>query len=242
MDLKKIRCCFLFVFSLCNIAPAQTQLTDKQFETYDLLVGAENTNLYNGTEFTDLFLNTDGTYRYFKGFDYTPGTIVYNGQYYVDVLLKYNVLEDNLLARSDDNLSVFNIQLLPEFVESFTVRGHHFVKIPKTDLPFSGNGYFEVAYLGDALGLYVKRNKKKREKPLKTGIQYSFAESDSYILKQGSGYNLLGGGRDLRKLFPGKEDEIRKFYKSHKSLEKSNPDKFYINLIQYLDGQISQRK
>lgn len=242
MVIKKIRFCFTFIFFLLNVAFAQTTSRDHQFETYNKLVGGDPTDLYNGTEFTDLFLNTNGTYRYFNGFDYTPGTVVYNGQYYVGVLLKYDVLEDNLLVRSDDNLSVFNIKLIPGFVQSFSVHGHQFVNITPAALDLSGNGFFEKAYEGTTLNLYIKRTKKKREKPLKNGIQYSFAAADFYVLEHDGSYSVVGNERDFRKIFPGKQDEIREYFKRYKSLLKLDSDRFYFNLTQFLDGQISQKK
>ena len=58
-------------FLFCSLFPlatfSQANLPDKIYETYDKIVGLDNTGLYNGTEFTDLFLNTDGTFRYYQG-------------------------------------------------------------------------------------------------------------------------------------------------------------------------------
>lgn len=206
------------------------------FETYDLLVGRDNTGLYNGTEFTDLFLNTNGTYRYFNGFDYLKGSVTYNGQYYVQVSLKYDLLEDNLLIRSDGNLSIFNIKLIPEFVDSFSIYNSNFVRLQDTNLGLSGNGYFEEVYLGKDLNLYKKYTKRKKDKAKKEGVQFSFSEDNVLVLKNSEKYIIINSVNDVIKLLPNKEEQISQFYKNYKSLYKSNPEIFMTRLIKFLDG------
>ncbi|MDN3723669.1 hypothetical protein QRD02_04695 [Aequorivita sp. SDUM287046] len=224
----------LFFFGTATFS--QNKSHDKIYKTYDKIVGLENTGLFNGTEFTDLFLNTDGSYRYFNGFDYVMGSVTYQGQYYVDVLLKYDLLEDNLLTVSDDNLSIFNVKLIPEFVESFSVHNHNFVRLSTINLGFSGNGFYEIAYLGNTYKLYIKRTKKIKDNALKSGVQYSFSPNDSYILNKDGSHSVIKSERDLRKLLPENEDEINSFYKTYKVLYKSDPDAFMIKLVKFLDG------
>ncbi len=234
----------LLTYSLCVFiginAFSQSNSENKLYETYDRIVGLDNTGLFNGTEFTDMFLNTDGTYRYFNSYDYFKGSVTYNGQYYVNVFLKYDLLEDNLLTRSDDNLSIFNVKLIPEFVESFSIYNLDFVRLTDTNLALPGNGYFEAAHIGNDLDLYIKHTKKKTDKPLKSGIQYRFSETDFYVLKSNGNYTIIGSERELRKLLPEKEEEIRNFYKTYKTLYKTNPDSFMTKLVKYLDGSNSE--
>ncbi|MAB56627.1 MAG: hypothetical protein CL524_03665 [Aequorivita sp.] len=230
-------------FLFCSLFPlatfSQANLPDKIYETYDKIVGLDNTGLYNGTEFTDLFLNTDGTFRYYQGYDYTKGSITYNGQYYVNVLLKYDLLRDNLLTRSDDNLSIFNVKFIPAFLDSFSIHNHKFVRLPNVDLGLGGNGFYEAAYLGNDLELYIKHTKKMKDRALRNGIQYRFSEANYYVLKYNGKYSLVGSPRDIRQLLPEKAGEIREFYKSYKTIRKSNPDLFMTKLVTYLDGRDS---
>ena len=215
---------------------SQNNSQNKIYETYDAIVSSGNTGLYNGTEFNDPFLNTDGTYRYLNGFDYSKGSVNYNGQYYSQVSLKYDLLEDNLLTRSDDNLSIFNVKLISEFVSSFSIYNHNFVRLENTNLSFAGNGFFEIGYLGENLSLYIKRTKKKKDKPMNTGIQYRFSEDNYYVLKTNGVYNVVGKAKDVWKILPEMEEQIREFSKTYKSLSKSNPDSFMIKLVSYLDA------
>lgn len=215
---------------------SQTNSENNIYETYDKIVGLDNTGLYNGTEFTDAFLNTDGSYRYFKGFDYSKGSVIYNGQKYVNVSLKYDLLEDNLLVRSDDNLSIFNVKLIPEFVNSFSIYNNNFVRLTSTNLNISGSGFFESAYIGKDLSLYIKHTKKKKDKALKSGIQYKFSEVNFYVLKTNGKYHLVNSEKDIEKILPEKKEEIRSFSKSYNALYKSNRDSYMAKLVKYLDG------
>lgn len=215
---------------------AQTVAEGKVYETYDNIIGVENTGLFNGTEFTDLFLNTNGTYRYFKGYDYVRGAVSYNGELYSNVLLKYDLLEDNLITHSEGKLSVFNVKLIPDFVTSFSIYNRNFVKLVDMNLPLPGNGFFEEAYLGNQFKLYIKHSKRKKDKALNSGVQYQFSINNYYLLKVDGNYAVINSIKDLRRALPEREDDIRKYYKSYKKRYKSNPDNFMIKLITHLEG------
>lgn len=210
----------------------QTSSLDRIYRTYDQLVGLDNTGLYNGTEFTDMYLNTDGTFRYLDGFDYTKGSVVYNGQYYVDVLLKYDILEDQLLTKSNDNLGIFNVKLITEFVSEFTLKDRHFVKITE----FGEKEFFEWGYKGNAINLYIKHKKTKRKKVIKSGIQYSFKPVNFYLIEYNGKYSKIETIGNVRREFPDIKPQINDFYHSFKSLYKEDRDIFMKKLASYMDN------
>lgn len=225
---------YLFLFLILFIsffATAQTASQDNIYKTYDQLVGLENTSLYNGTEFTDSYLNTNGTFRYLERFDYVKGSVVYKGEYFVDVLLKYDVFEDNLLTKSNDNLSIFEVKLIPEFVSSFKLHGRHFMR--KTI--FEKSEFFEVAYQGNAINLYIKHRLKKREKALNTGVQHNFKPINYYVFRYKESYYKVESISDLRRALPEVKDQINSFRKSQKTLYKKDRDSFMIKLSNYID-------
>lgn len=238
--MKRLSYIYPLLLIIAFSSNAQTNSKDKIYETYDAIVGYDNTGLYNGTEFTDLFLNTDGSFRYFNGFDYSKGSVTYNDQNYVDVSLKYDLLEDNLLAISDDNLSIFNIKLIPDFIEAFSIYNKNFVRLTDTNLKLDGNGFFEAAYMGNELDLYIKHVKRKKEKAKRDAVQYKFKEDNFYMLKNAGKYYIVNSVKDYRKSLPAKEEEIREFYKTYRTLYKSNPEMFFVNLTKYLDGPANQ--
>ncbi len=225
---------FLLLFTgYC--ATAQQDADSKFYEIFDNIVGIENTGLFNGTEFVDPYLKTDGTFRYFDQFNFTKGNITYSGQFYPNVLLKYDVLEDQVITRSDDNLSIFQVKLIPEKISNFSVYGHNFVRLSLNETE-EGNGFFEIGFNGEVYSLYVKHIKKMREKALNSGIEYSFKNDNFYLLKYENGYKKIGTIKDLRNALPKKNEQIRDFYKTYKTLYKANRDEFMIKIVKYLDG------
>lgn len=210
---------------------AQTSSQDDIYRTYDEIVGLENTGLFNGTEFTDLFLNTDGTFRYLGGFDYSKGSVNYNGQYYVDVLLKYDLLEDNLITQSNDNLSIFNVKLIPGFVSEFNLHKRHFVNLTDSE----NNGFYEFAYNGNSFDLYVKHIRKKKDRVLKSNIQYSFKPSNFYLIEHNAKFSKVETIKDVTRAFPENKSDIKEFFKSFRSLYKNDRDGFMKKLIAHLD-------
>jgi len=236
MSLRKPKLIFLLFTFIGAGAFSQNNSQQKIFETYDAIVGLDNTGLFNGTEFTDLFLNTDGTFRYFNGFDYSKGSVKYNGQFYPNVSLKYDLLEDNLLTRSDDNLSIFDVKLIPQFVESFSIYGKTFVRLHNTNLPDANDGFFEEGFLGNEMSLYTRHTKKKKDRASKRGVQYRFLDDNYYVLKVNEKYHVVRKAKDVWKLLPEREQQIREFSKTYKALSKSDPRSFMVKLVDHIDG------
>ena len=228
-----------FIVLAFNISIAQNTTAPEVFQKYDQLVSLENTNLYNGTEFNDLFLNTDGTYRYFKGFDYSKGSVMYGGQFYANVPLKYDVLDDNLLTHSEDNLSIFIVRLIPEFIDSFSIHNVEFVRLTDVDKGVVGNGFFEKAFIGNNLKLYIKHIKKKRDKALKSGIQYRFSDVNFFLIEYKNDYFIANSAKDVWKNIPEYNDQIRNFNKTYRQLYKTDRQVFMTKLIGYLDGLLN---
>lgn len=227
----------ILVFLLIGLnSMSQIVSENNLFKTFDNIVGLENTGLYNGTEFQDPFLNTDGTFRYFNQFNFAKGNITYDNQFYPDVLLKYDLLDDNVITRSDDNLSLFQIKLIPEKISEFSIYGRDFIRLSNVDDPNYGHGFFEKGFIGNQVSLYIKHIKKKGESALNTGIQYNFKSNNFYILKYNNSYYDADSIKDLMKALPKMEKQIRDFHKRFRTLYNSNRDVFIVNLVKYLDG------
>jgi len=233
----KLLLLIFFFLSFCLESFSQLKTKSDIYNSYDDIVGLENTGLYNGKQFKDPYLNTDGTYRYFEGYNFTKGTLEYDSQFYADIPLKYDVYGDKLITRSNDNLKIFNIELISGKVSSFSIDNHNFVKLDSLGFDIEGNNFFEVGYKGASLGIYIKHVKKKREKVVKGLLEYRFFNDNFYLLLHNKTYHNIKTVNDLRKALPKKKDVIREYYKTNKSLYKSNRDAFMLKIIQYLDKE-----
>lgn len=222
----------MLVFILTSpILKGQTATDKKIYSTYDQIVGIANTAIFNGPEFKDEFLNTDGSYRYLNGFDYKMGSIIYQDQFYPDIPLKYDLYGDNLIARSNDNLGAFNIRLIPQFISEFWLYDLHFRNLEM----FGNKGFYEIAHKGDLVTLYIQHKKKILSKALRSGVQYSFKPINTYIIKHGGNFVQIKKSGDLRREFPQFKSEIKGFYRAHKTLQKRDRDGFMKKITAYLD-------
>lgn len=230
------KCLLPFLLGIPFFIYAQQNIDPKIYESYDTLVGLENTGLFNGSEFKDAYVNTDKTFRYFDQQAFSEGTVVYNNQLYPNVLLRYDLLEDDVITKSDDKLGLFNVKLQPEAVSEFIINTHRFVQLNNTKLDFKDHNFFEVGYEGDSISMYIKHSKKKREKATGSAVQYRFISHEFYLLHYKDTYYVIKSVKDLRKAIPQKEKEIRSYYKSYQGLYKSDPAVFMSRIAKYLDG------
>ncbi|WP_147437247.1 hypothetical protein [Ulvibacter antarcticus] len=234
---KKITLYFTCLFfTIATLA--QTSKNHDVYEAYDAIVSQENTGLYNGTEFKDIYNNTDKTHRYYNLFDFSRGTVVYDGQLYSNVLLKYDLFEDQLITKSDDNMSVFSVQLISGKVSNFTLYTHDFVRLSNIDLNGNKNGFYEVGFKSEKVELYIKNVKTKKEKAVSSGVQYRFKSDNFYMVYYNGHYKVVNAYRDFKDLMPDQYQQVKDFYKSYRALYKSNRNSFMIKLVTYLDGSL----
>jgi len=204
-------------------------------EVYDDLVGIGNLGLYNGPEFKDTFPYRENDHRYLDYYDFTKGSIVYNNQLYSNVLLKYDLFEDNVITRSNDDLGIFKIRLIPENILRFTVYDRDFVRLDNADLGVQDNGFFEVAYLGNNIDFYIKHVKKKKEETINYVVRYSFMKANYYLLWYENAYYKIHSIKDLIKAIPERSKQIRDFQKNNRSMFKMDLDSFMKRLVKHID-------
>ena len=226
--------CFLNTLVLFS----QSAKDNAVHEIYDALVNRENTALYNGPEFTDQFLNSwDESHIYLNTSAFTYNSLVYNNQLYSNVPLKYDLLGDNIVIRSDDYLSIFEIKLIPENISRFTANNRDFIRLTDAPPNLDGHGFFEIASIGNTLSLYIKHVKKKKRETINNVLQYSLIEDNYYLLLYNDVYHIIGSVKDFKKVVPERYKEIRNFQKDYRLLYKTDRNDFMIKLIKYLDGR-----
>lgn len=92
---------------------------------YDAIVGGENTGLYNGPEFKDQFLDSwDGSHIYLNTHTFMHSTLIYNDQLYTNVALKYDLFDDNVVIRSEDNYCLLVYNGVYHIVRSISIQGN----------------------------------------------------------------------------------------------------------------------
>ena len=227
---------FLFFGSL---ATAQEQTPS---EIFDKIIALENTDLASGTEYIELHIIRNNLHKYLESDRFVPGQIVYDGQSFKDIPMKYNIYDDLLLVNLINSGGETTIKLHKELVERFNLHGHTFINLrsPEEEQESETGGFYEIL-LDTPSGLLLKKHVKKILKHLDKNFTYYEFEPDDpkYVFFKDNTYYPFDSRRDLFKVFPDKEKMIRKYYRSNRSLARSNREQFLIQLFRNLQDSTS---
>jgi len=234
-------CLFVFypIVFLSIVSPIQAQenlsLSDPS-QFLDAHLGKENLAVFNGIRFYDLFKSDTENFRYFKSYKPFKTSITYNGEVYDSILTRYDLLNDHLIIYSEGKLSFFQVQLANEKVNAFQIDGLSFER-----LDISGthnvdkNAFYEVAYAGVDLHLYIAWSKAEKLRTRAGKSFYTFKIDKEYYLKKEAEYLTIGSMKDIVRIFPKRKDEIKEFYKSYRKINKEDSKQFMKKLAFYLD-------
>ena len=231
----------ILLFFLISISYAQKNNSDSQYLAFfDSIVGNENTEFFNGKRYIEKLPTTEIDFPFFKTSKFLKGSIIYDNQQFYNLDLKYDLISDQLIAKLPNNNNFFLISLINERISSFTIDNNSFVNINDNEkLKSLGyKGYFQLIHDGNNLDLYIKHLKTVKKK-IDKKVNYSYKENNVHLIQFDTDFYKIKSVKDIIKIFPEKKKDIRNYYNSFKSLQKSNPDLFYKNLIEFLDGRIS---
>lgn len=223
----------LIICALAVLSPQlqQAQSADNSFvySWFDQVVGQANTGIYNAVEYIEEHRTINEHHKFFLNEFFLPASVVYDGQPYYDVELKYNVYDDLLQVKVQHKNNPAIFQLLSEKVESFRIPDHSFINLQEQ------GGFHEVLLENEELGLYKKHRKSIKKREDEQFVYYEFpSEAPHYLLRYDQDFHRINSRRDILRIFPENKRIIREFYSSARSLRKSNPDAFFQQLFQLL--------
>lgn len=185
------------------------QLKNQEKESYlwfDEVLGPENVNLYNGLNYIEKYKTKNGNHKFFNSENTLPNSlIIYEGQPYYNVKIKYDSFEDQVLVVSNNV-----VQLTREHVSSFTINENRFVYLDTAsqDTRFIP-GFYEILTETPSYTLY----KKHRKKPIKRIDQntnyFEFFDDNQYYVHYLDAYHKIKTKRDLLKIFTEFKKEIK---------------------------------
>lgn len=229
--MKSIIWSALFFLSAISFSPAlvaqQVQDTTAAYNWFDGVVGKENTGLLNGIEYVEQHVTVNQWQKTLGGIFYNPGTVVYDGQPYYNVDMKYNVYDDLLLVRASGSKP---LQLHKSRVQEFSLDGYDFINI-NADTTAAVHGFYEVMMETDNFSL-LKKHKKWGKKFLDRSYTYFefYDAAPGYAVAMGENYHPANSRREVIRAFPDHRREIRRFYRERRKQARNNPDDFMIEL------------
>jgi len=115
---------FIILSSLSTFS--QDSSKEKIYSWYDQQTGIENSTLFRGIEYVETDRMINDKHKFFETQNFQSGSVIYDGQAYYNLPLKYNVYDDILLInlQLDQRNSIF--QLFKDRVDQFQINAKRF--------------------------------------------------------------------------------------------------------------------
>ncbi len=187
---------FLLTYSLLNKAKAQLigdlNINQDQKEFYlwfDNLVGTETLPIYNGVTYP-LRIKARNGHQFFKDSKWQNGNVHYKGQWYFDIPLLYDIVDNQLIVKYQNHA----ISADMSGVDNFIIGKNVFLKRTRQNQ----EEFYELLYKGDGINLLVKHRKQLKL----TSEGYEAKKNTSYFLEHNDNILALRAKKSLKEITP----------------------------------------
>ena len=181
------------------------------------------TGLYSGTEYKTPD-RTNEQHPFFGEFDWQEGEVFYNGEFYDNITLLYDLTSDNVIIEHYYNGQ--EIMLIKAKVEKFRILENHFVNLNGSSLlpGLSDPGFYRLVYDGPTR--LLARHKKQIEEKIETNrVEVYFTPRTRYFVLKDGAYTRVSKKKDFFRLFPDQKQALRSFLAEKKiRITKKNPE------------------
>lgn len=230
-----MRFSLLFLISFCGYIAVGQSSNDSSFVAdasknaialYSKSTGPQS-HIYNGNSYIE-YSQQEEEHPYFIN-EWIDGTITYEGQYYENIPLLYDINNDKIIT--DHQYGINKIQLINSKVSNFTIQQHHF-----TNLKNEGNpaGFYEVLYDGNTKA-YVQWRKSLQETVTNQSIERRFDYKSIYYIRKGGKMYSVKNKKSVINLLADKKSEIKKFIRSNNINFKADRSKALSQVVQFYD-------
>ncbi|HZY25621.1 MAG TPA: hypothetical protein VFE71_07330 [Bacteroidales bacterium] len=192
----------------------------------------DNQTLYNGRIWRNLYyLVQDDPFLFSK--EFLPGVLTIRSKTFNNVLLKYDILNDEVLTPIDSGrILELNKELIDSFSLSFQNRKYLFIKMTEDTLK-AAESFFNVLYKGKTTLLL--KHEKKIDKLAVDGKYDKFYQVNRIFIVSDEKLYQVNGKADLFKVMPEDKGQLKDFMKSNKiRISGKNPESF-IPVIRFHD-------
>lgn len=218
-------------YTIAQLPVANTTTSSIAITGYYQALG-EQAPIYNGEEYIPLNIILREGHVFFGSDIFTKGSIWFDGMFFQDVPLLYDILKDRIIVQHYSHR--YKINLASEKVGYFTLQGHQFVHLAADADGLIKDGFYESLYSGKTM-LFAKRTKTISEDHSATEINNIVSEqSERYIKKDGRYYRIKNLHTFLD-IFKSNRKEIQQHLNKNKIKYKNNPELAMIMAIEFYD-------
>ncbi|MEN0053039.1 MAG: hypothetical protein AAGC65_05185 [Mucilaginibacter sp.] len=204
-------------------------------EVYNTAIGQQS-RLYNGPEYDVYSPIIKGNANFLDKVEFVPGTVTYDGIFYKDVPMMYDLNKNVLVALLYNKFSRY--VLLNERVQSFDLLNHHFIHIiadSANNNTVIRDDFYDLVY-NKELVVLVKRSKSIQNTSGTNTLETYFTPTSlSFYLKKDNNYYSVGGQNALLTVLKDKKKELLQYIKANKIKFKKTPEEAMIAIVSRYD-------
>lgn len=214
---KRIWICLLLVIPAASVSAQSREdttflvrATENAIKLYQEALGAQS-KLYNGSKYFPPKHTLD-EHPFFSSEDWILGAVFYDGEYFQDVPLMYDLHGDVLIT--EHLPSGHAIQLVEAKLKSFSMAGHVFERIDNESVggTLPRSGFYDILYPGETR-VIAKRRKTVHEQIVSTVIERSFEARNRYFIFKNGVFFPVKSKASALKLMRDKKRELKRFLK-----------------------------
>ena len=237
----------ILVFGLLIYSPAGAQQIDSQQDEiyqksfaravsiYDASIG-KNSMLFSGRSYYNKHAGLKG-HQYFKDDYWERGSIIYEGQVFDSIFIKYDIYSDLLLIEHFNiNGYPSPIQLYRPKVRSFTLMKYYFIWLEKDTISNLRAGFYNQMYKSHDLEVLIKRRKEIVNANEINSIREEFAVKDRYYIKKDQMIYRVRKMSSIVKVLEDRKKEVKSFIKKNQYRFRENPDIQLVEVVKYYDS------
>jgi hypothetical protein len=193
----------------------------------------DNQVLYNGKIWRNLYFNVHGD-QYLFTRDFLPGCVSVRGKIFTNILLKYDLYNDELLIPvNPGGVLQLNKEMVDSFSFIFQNKTYHFIRMQEDSIKRT-NTYLNVLYKGST-ELFLKYS-KKIEKLADEGKYDKFYQVNQLYFIKNKVVFLISGKSDLMKALTEDKVLLENFIKINKLKVTEKTPESFIPLLRYYDS------
>ncbi len=212
-----------------SLTDSHTVTTDYAKNIYFLQRGNE-AGIYRGILHYRYPPDIDGI-AYYKSEDWQSGEVIYEGILYRKVLMKYDLVKDQLIVISNDTSGV-SIGLFSPRVKQFAFSGSTFIRLDNNNDEIMQSGFYRQLTVGKVIAL-ARVKKIISEKIIDNKVARIIEEyTKHYVSKEGK-YFYIQNKNDLLNVLKDHKKEVQGFMKKNKFNYRKQPEKTIVSLVDF---------
>lgn len=185
--------------------------------------------LFNGSDYGE-YRPLKDEHPFYLSDDWILGSVHYDGQFYENVYLQYDIANDQLVIENY-NFGT-QVQLIKSRITEFTLEKRKFVHQHHPSLQA---GFYEVLYNG-ATQLLARRIKRFQEHISSAAIEREFEEKNRYYMLINNEYVSVRSRKAVLKVLRAHKKELNQQYQALNIVSKRNTEQQLIALANIYDS------